>query len=177
MALAHIALGSNLPSLAGHPDATLAAALPQLASIGRITARSGLYSTAPVGLSNQPQFINAVVVLDTALAPRPLLAALLFIERLFGRDRHAAVPNGPRTLDLDILLYGDLIVPQPALEIPHPPRAQRALALVPLAEIAPDLRDPRSGLTAAQLLANLTPAGPPSDPAVPPTQSPLWLSS
>ena len=127
MPLAYIALGSNLPSLAGHPDATLAAALPQLASIGRITKRSGLYSTAPVGLSNQPQFLNAVVVLDTALTPRTLLAALLFIERLLGRDRAAAVPNGPRTLDLDILLYGDLILSQPGLEIPHPRSAQHAL--------------------------------------------------
>jgi 2-amino-4-hydroxy-6-hydroxymethyldihydropteridine diphosphokinase len=177
MAFAHIALGSNLPSLAGHPDATLAAALPQLASIGRITARSGLYSTAPVGLTNQPRFVNAVVVLDTPLAPRTLLAALLFIERLFGRDRSVAVPNGPRTLDLDILLYGDLIHSEPGLEIPHPRLAQRAFVLVPLAEIAPDLRDPRSGLTAAQLLANLAPANSPSDPAVTPVQSPLWPSA
>ena len=177
MPLAYIALGSNLPSLAGHPDATLAAALPQLASIGRITKRSSLYSTAPVGLSNQPQFLNAVVVLDTALTPRTLLAALLFIERLLGRDRAAAVPNGPRTLDLDILLYGDLILSQPGLEIPHPRLAQRAFVLVPLAEIAPDLCDPRSGLTAAQLLANLAPAGSSSDPAVTLIQSPLWPSA
>jgi len=180
MALAHIALGSNLPSLTGHPDATLAAALPQLASIGRITARSSLYSTTPVGLSNQPRFLNAVVVLDTPLAPRTLLTALLFIERLFGRDRAVAVPNGPRTLDLDILLYGDLIHSEPGLEIPHPRLAQRAFVLVPLAEIAPDLRDPRSGLTAAQLLANLAPAATPavaSDPAVTPIQSPLWPSA
>lgn len=174
MPLAYIALGSNLPSLAGHPDATLAAALPQIASIGRITARSSLYSTAPVGLSNQPQFLNAVVVLDTALTPRTLLAALLFIERLFGRDRAAAVPNGPRTLDLDILLYGDLILSEPELEIPHPRFAQRAFVLVPLAEIAPDLRDPRSGISAAQLLANLAPASSPTDSAVIPVQSPFW---
>ena len=177
MPLAYIALGSNLPSLAGHPDATLAAALPQLASIGRITARSGLYSTAPVGLPNQPRFLNAVVVLDTALAPRTLLDALLFIERLLGRDRAAAVPNGPRTLDLDILLYGDLILSQPGLEIPHPRLAQRAFVLVPLAEISPTLRDPRSGLTAAQLLSNLAPAATPPDPAVTPVQSPHWPSA
>jgi 2-amino-4-hydroxy-6-hydroxymethyldihydropteridine diphosphokinase len=177
MPLAYIALGSNLPSHAGHPDATLGAALPQLASIGRITARSSLYSTAPVGLTNQPRFLNAVVALETALAPRTLLAALLFIERIFGRDRAVAVPNGPRTLDLDILLYGDLILSKPGLEIPHPRLAQRAFVLVPLAEIAPDLRDPRSGLTATQLLANLAPAATPSDPAVTPVQSPLWLSA
>jgi len=177
MPLAYIALGSNLPSLAGHPDATLAAALPQLASIGRITARSSLYSTAPVGIPNQPRFLNAVVLLDTVLAPRTLLSALLFIERLFGRDRHAAVPNGPRTLDLDVLLYGDLILSEPGLEIPHLRLAQRAFVLVPLAEIAPNLRDPRSGLTAAKLLSNLAAAAAPaaaSDPAVTPIQSPLW---
>lgn len=177
MPLAYIALGSNLPSIAGHPDATLAAALPQLASIGCITARSSLYSTTPVGLSNQPRFLNAVVALDTALTPRTLLAAILFIERLLGRDRAAAIPNGPRTLDLDILLYGDLIVSEPGLEIPHPRLAQRAFVLVPLAEIAPTLRDPRSGLTAAQLLSNLPPTNSPLDPAVTPIQSPHWPSA
>jgi 2-amino-4-hydroxy-6-hydroxymethyldihydropteridine diphosphokinase len=176
MPLAYIALGSNLPSLAGHPDATLAAALPQLASIGHITARSGLYSTAPVGLPNQPRFLNAVVALDTALTPRTLLAALLFIERLFGRDRAASVPNGPRTLDLDILVYGDLILSEPDLEIPHPRLAQRAFVLVPLTEIAPTLCDPRSGLTAAQLLSNLGPVVA-SGPSVTPVQSPHWPSA
>lgn len=176
MPLAYIALGSNLPSFAGHPDATLAAALPQLEYIGRITARSSLYSTAPVGLANQPRFLNAVVALDTALAPRTLLAALLFIERHFGRDRAAAVPNGPRTLDLDILLYGDLILSEPGLEIPHPRLAQRAFVLVPLKEIAPTFCDPRSGLSAAQLLLGLAPAIT-SDPSVAPVQSPHWPSA
>src|SRR3984957_16807992 len=177
MPLAYIGLGSNLPSPAGHPDATLAAALPQLASIGRIAARSSLYSPAPVGLANQPRFFNAVLSIDPALAPRPLLAALLFIERLFGRDRATAVPNGPRTLDLDILLYGDLILSEPGLEIPHPRLAQRAFVLVPLAEIAPTLRDPRSGLTAAQLVSNLAPDETSSGPAVAPFQSQFWPSN
>lgn len=157
MPLAHIALGSNLPSPAGPPDATLTAALQQIASLGRIAVRSSLYSTTPVGVSDQPRFLNAVIALETDLAPRPLLSALLSFERLFGRDRSGSVPNGPRSLDLDILLYGDLILSEPALEIPHPRLAQRAFVLVPLAEIAPNIVDPRSGLTASQLLANLKP--------------------
>ncbi len=155
MPVAYIALGANLPSPAGPPDATLAAALEPVASLGRIAARSSLYSTAPVGLSDQPRFLNAVLALETKLPPHELLHALLSIERRFGRDRTTSVPNGPRTLDLDLLLYGDIILAEPGLEIPHPRLAERAFVLVPLVEIAPDLRVPRSGLTAAQLLAKL----------------------
>ncbi len=174
MTLAYIALGANLPSPAGPPEATLAAAVQRLASLGRIAARSSLYSTAPVGFTTQPRFLNAVVALQTRLAPRPLLNALLSIERHFGRDRAASVPNGPRTLDLDILLYGDLILSEPGLEIPHPRLAQRAFVLVPLNEIAPDLRDLRSGRTVSQLLLNLPPGNEPLAPSVVPIQSPLW---
>jgi 2-amino-4-hydroxy-6-hydroxymethyldihydropteridine diphosphokinase len=176
MPLAYIALGSNLPSPAGPPDATLAAALPHLAALGRITAHSSLYSTEPVGIPDQPRFLNAVVVLDTALSPFDLLDDLLSIERNFGRDRSASVPNGPRTLDLDILLYGDLVLSTAGLEIPHPRLAQRAFVLVPLAEIAPNLRDPRSGLTVAQLVANLQPANSAAESSVASIQSPLWPS-
>ncbi|MGB8031198.1 MAG: 2-amino-4-hydroxy-6-hydroxymethyldihydropteridine diphosphokinase [Terracidiphilus sp.] len=162
MPLAYIALGANLPSPVGPPDATFAAALEHIRSLGRIAAHSSLYSTAPVGVADQPRFLNAVVALETVLAPRPLLDALLTIERFFARDRSASVPNGPRTLDLDLLLYGDLVLAEPGLEIPHPRLAQRAFVLVPLAEIAPNLRIRPSGLTAAQLLANLQPH---ADPA------------
>ena len=111
MPLAYIALGANLPGPAGPPEAALAAAAERLAESGRITARSSLYSTAPVGLPgqiiDQPRFVNAVVALDTTLAPRDLLATLLGLEKEFGRNRSAQVPNGPRTLDLDLILYGD----------------------------------------------------------------------
>jgi 2-amino-4-hydroxy-6-hydroxymethyldihydropteridine diphosphokinase len=177
MPLTYIALGSNLPSPAGPPDATLAAALPHLATLGGITARSSLYSTAPVGIPDQPRFLNAVVALDTALSPFDLLDALLSIELNFGRDRSASVPNGPRTLDLDILLYGDLVLSTAGLEIPHARLAQRAFVLIPLAEIAPTLRDPRSGLTVTQLLANLAPNDSAAEPAVARVQSPLWPSA
>ena len=172
MPVAHIALGANLPSPAGPPDATLAAALQQIASLGRIVARSSLYSTEPVGLADQPRFLNAVIALETDLAPHTLLDDLLFIERFFGRDRSASIPNGPRTLDLDILLYGDLILTEPGLEIPHPRLAERAFVLVPLAEIAPDLRVPPSGLTASQLLASLDPRA--DAGAVVPVKSRHW---
>jgi 2-amino-4-hydroxy-6-hydroxymethyldihydropteridine diphosphokinase len=172
MPLAHIALGANLPSPAGPPDATLAAALEHIRSLGRIAAHSSLYSTEPVGFADQPRFLNAVIALETDLAPRPLLDALLSIERFFGRDRSASVPNGPRTLDLDILLYGDLILTETGLEVPHPRLAQRVFVLVPLAEIAPGLRVPSSGLTPAQLLANLQPLADPA--AAVPVDSPLW---
>jgi len=152
MTLAHIALGSNLPGPAGPPEATLAAAAERLAAFGRIAARSSLYSTAPVGIADQARFLNAVLALETSLTPRDLLAALLAIERDFGRDRAAQLPNGPRTLDLDLLLYGGLVLNEPSLEVPHPRFAERAFVLVPLSEIAPDLRDPRSCRTVAELL-------------------------
>jgi 2-amino-4-hydroxy-6-hydroxymethyldihydropteridine diphosphokinase len=176
MPFAFIALGANLPSPAGPPEATLAAAAKRLDSLGSVTARSALYSTAPVGLSpgivDQPRFLNAVVALETLLAPRDLLSALLAFERDFGRDRSASIPNGPRTLDLDILLYGDLILTEPGLEIPHPRLAERTFVLIPLNEIAPNLRDPRSGRTIAQLLDALRPTAPAS--SVVPVTIALW---
>ena len=175
MSLAYIALGANLPSPAGPPDATLASAAVRLASLGSIAARSSLYSTAPVGLADQPRFLNAVIALETTLTPFELLGAILLIESEFGRDRTASVANGPRTLDLDILLYGDLVLSEARLEIPHPRLAQRAFVLVPLNEIAPNLRDPRSGKSVAQLLAALAPGT--AEPAVLPVESALWPSS
>jgi 2-amino-4-hydroxy-6-hydroxymethyldihydropteridine diphosphokinase len=155
MPTAYIALGANLPSHAGPPESTLAAAARRLESLGRITRRSSLYSTEPVGFANQPRFINAVVALETDLAPRQLLNAILAIEQEFGRDRSAGVANGPRTLDLDILMIDDQRISEPGLEVPHPRLAERAFVLVPLNQIAPHVIPSGSGMTVSQLLNNL----------------------
>ena len=172
MSLAYIALGANLLSSAGSPEAALAAAAERLAALGRITARSSLYSTAPVGFKDQPRFANAVVALETHLSPNDLLDGVLAIEHDFGRDRAASPPNGPRTLDLDILFYGDMVLSQSGLEIPHPRLADRAFVLVPLHEVAPDLRHPRSGKTVAEMLQSLPDGASPD--AVAKIDSGLW---
>jgi 2-amino-4-hydroxy-6-hydroxymethyldihydropteridine diphosphokinase len=155
MLTAYIALGSNLASSAGPPEATLAAAVERLGTLGRITARSSLYSTEPVGFAEQPRFVNAVVALETALEPRELLNKLLAIENEFGRDRSASIPNGPRTLDLDILLIGHLQINEPGLVLPHPRLAERAFVLVPLHEIAPNLQITDCGRTVEELLQSV----------------------
>jgi 2-amino-4-hydroxy-6-hydroxymethyldihydropteridine diphosphokinase len=156
MPTAYIGLGANLPSPAGPPRVTLAQAMERLGELGQVKGRSSLYSTAPVGLMEQPRFLNAVAALETDLAPRALLDCLLEIEREFGRDRSVSLANGPRTLDLDILLYGEQIVSEPGLEIPHPRLKERAFALVPLEEIAADAVVPRSGRRVRQLLQELS---------------------
>ena len=166
MHTAIVALGGNLPSFIGEPAATLAAAVVRLSSLGRVTGRSSLYSTTPVGVADQPRFVNAVAVLDTELEPLDLLRALLGIEQEFGRDRSAGIANGPRTLDLDLLLYEDRILDLPELQLPHPRLAERAFVLVPLAEVAPDCVDSRSGRTAAELLAALRKSAPEEPAAV-----------
>jgi 2-amino-4-hydroxy-6-hydroxymethyldihydropteridine diphosphokinase len=172
--IAYIGLGANLPSSAGSPEATLAAAVARLVHLGSLVACSSLYSTAPVGFAEQPRFFNAVVGLETDLSPGELLSGLLDLEREFGRDRTAGLRNGPRTLDLDILLFGDLVLGEHNLEVPHPRLAQRAFVVVPLAEIAPGLRDPRSGATMAQLLESLVPDPEGEVHAVVQVESDLW---
>jgi 2-amino-4-hydroxy-6-hydroxymethyldihydropteridine diphosphokinase len=155
MPTAYIGLGGNLASLAGEPEATLAAAARRLDSLGRLVGRSSLYSTAPVGFAEQPRFVNAVVALETELAPRGLLEGLLAVEQEFGRERTAGVANGPRTLDMDILLFGDLEISEPGLEIPHPRLVERAFVLIPLNEIAPQAVVPGLARTVQQLFASL----------------------
>ena len=129
-----VALGSNLDD----PRAQVRSGLRALAALPRtrLVRESSLYLNPPVGYRGQPDFINAVAMIETRLAPRALLEALLEIERAHGRVRD--FPNAPRTLDLDIVLYGDLRVHEPGLTIPHPRMLERAFVLVPLAEIAPE---------------------------------------
>src|SRR5579871_2605486 len=133
MQIAYIGMGGNVATSFGEPDGTLAAAAERLESLGRIVRRSSVYSTAPIGYADQPRFMNAVIALETSLGPRGLLENLLSIEREFGRDRSAGIPNGPRTLDLDVLFFGDYVIHEFDLDIPHPRLASRAFVLVPLA--------------------------------------------
>lgn len=174
MRTAYIGMGSNLRSFAGPPAATLVAAADRLASLGRITARSRLYSTRPVGYADQPTFLNAVIALETDRAPRALLDTLLSIELDFGRDRSTGIPNGPRTLDLDILMLGDLCLCEAGLEIPHPRLTGRAFVLVPLHEIAPQAVHPCHGKTVAQMLHSLRESCQEDLDAVVPIQDDSW---
>lgn len=138
---AYIALGANLR----RPDEQVRAALEELAMLRdtRLMAVSSLYRSAAVGYLDQPDFVNAVAFVETALSPRNLLDALLEIESRYGRVRE--FPNAPRTLDLDIVLYGDGEVDEPGLRIPHPRMHERAFVIIPLAEIAPDAPVPGRG--------------------------------
>ncbi|MDP2825468.1 MAG: 2-amino-4-hydroxy-6-hydroxymethyldihydropteridine diphosphokinase [Sulfuritalea sp.] len=143
-----IALGANL----GDPVATVRAAIIALRGLPqtKFIAASSLYRTAPVGLKHQPDFINAVVELVAVSSAPTLLDALFAIEARFGRQR--SVKNAPRTLDLDLLLYGEMRSADPQLTLPHPRLHERAFVLAPLAEIAPELTIPGRGPVAELLL-------------------------
>jgi len=148
-------MGGNLASRFGSPQTTLAVAADRLEGIGSLIHCSSLYRTAPVGLRDQPAFVNAVVALETEHTPHELLNALFDIEQAFGRDRTNSLVNGPRTLDLDLLIMDDLVITTAELVLPHPRLAERAFVLVPFAEIAPSVLHPVRRETIAQLLAQL----------------------
>jgi 2-amino-4-hydroxy-6-hydroxymethyldihydropteridine diphosphokinase len=146
-----IAVGSNL----GDRRAAVAFAAERLAGILADFSLSELIETDPEGegFEHQPLFLNAVIVGDTSLTPRGLLDALMAIERAYGRERPYA--GAPRTLDLDLVLLGEEVVDEPGLQVPHPRFRERFFVLGPLAQVAPDVRDPVTGLRAGELLRNL----------------------
>ncbi|HEY0504308.1 MAG TPA: 2-amino-4-hydroxy-6-hydroxymethyldihydropteridine diphosphokinase [Lysobacter sp.] len=152
--VAFVGLGSNI----GDGIATVRAALAALDGIEdtQLARASRLYRTAAWGVKDQPDFINAVAMLRTRRTPQQLLADMLAIERAAGRDRRADGSDrwGPRTLDLDLLLFGEQVIQEPGLHVPHPHLHERAFVLVPLAEIAPDARIPGIG-TAREALSRM----------------------
>ena len=150
MTLAYIGIGSNLDG----PQAQVESAFAELARLPRtrLAGRSSLYRSAPVGYASQPDFINAVAELDTALRAHELLVELQAIEARHGRARSFA--NAPRTLDLDLLLFGEARIDEPHLVVPHPRMHERAFVLAPLLEIAPQAAIPGRGSARACLAAS-----------------------
>ena len=143
MTRAYIGLGSNL----GEREATLAAAVEELDAAPGVSVLgvSTLIDTEPVGVLDQPRFLNGALAIETELPPRELLDLLLAVEARFGRDRTAVPAQGPRTLDLDLLVYGEEEIDEPGLRVPHPRLHERAFVLRPLAEVEPELVVPGKG--------------------------------
>jgi 2-amino-4-hydroxy-6-hydroxymethyldihydropteridine diphosphokinase len=145
----YLSLGSNV----GDRAAQIADAIERLRAIGEVAAVSSLYETAPVEVTNQPWFLNAVVRLETRLDPNRLMGLLLDIERAMGRERTR--PKGPRSIDLDILLFDDQEFHSDTVDIPHPSMHLRRFVLIPLAELAPNLQHPSLHLSVSQMLDRL----------------------
>jgi 2-amino-4-hydroxy-6-hydroxymethyldihydropteridine diphosphokinase len=147
-----VAIGSNVPSQAGSPLATCQAAVRLIAQRGfAVRAISSWYESAPVPVSDQPWFVNGVLLVDTKLMPEEALNALHGIEAEFGRER--SVLNAPRSLDLDLLAYYDVVLAAGPLILPHPRLHERAFVLLPLRDVAPRWRHPVFGQSVADMLA------------------------
>ena len=143
--IVYLSLGSNL----GDREANLANAIARLRQLGEVVAVSSFYETEPMEFAAQPWFLNCAVALKTELMPKQFLSKMLSIERELGRRR--TQPKGPRTIDLDILLFGNSVIHTPQLDVPHPAMHQRRFVLEPLTEIAPDVRHPVFKRTAQEL--------------------------
>jgi 2-amino-4-hydroxy-6-hydroxymethyldihydropteridine diphosphokinase len=150
--IAYLSLGSNV----GDRERNLQEAIRRASALGRVVAASSVYETEPVEFTDQPWFLNCVIALETTAEPAQLLRECLRIEQEMGRQR--LLKKGPRSIDIDILLFGDAVVNTPELTIPHPEMTRRRFVLEPLAEIAPELLHPVSQKTVMQILAEL-PAG------------------
>jgi 2-amino-4-hydroxy-6-hydroxymethyldihydropteridine diphosphokinase len=137
--IVHLGLGTNV----GDRDRNLRTALTQLRPIMDIDSISSVYETDPVGYADQPRFLNIVARARCSLSPAELLQELIAIEERMGRRR--TFRNAPRIIDIDILLYGDVVLAQPGLDLPHPRLTERAFVLAPLVEISPELADPLTG--------------------------------
>jgi len=149
-----VALGSNLPSRAGPPLATCQAAVRELAVRGvAVRAISNWYETAPIPASDQPWFVNGVVRVETPLPPHDLLALLHELEADYARARSA--PDAARTLDLDLLAYGEVVLGQGPVSLPHPRLHERAFVLLPLRDVVPEWRHPILRKTPAEMIAGL----------------------
>lgn len=149
--ITYLSLGSNI----GDREANLRDAIRRIGALGTVSKASSLYETEPVEFTEQPQFLNCTVELDTELSAHDLMRELLGIERALGRDREHAQPKGPRTIDIDILLYGDSVIDEPGLKIPHPAMHQRRFVLAPLAEIEPEAIHPVLERSVGELLDEL----------------------
>lgn len=153
MGLAAVALGSNQESGFGDREATLREAVKRIGALGKVRAVSTFHDTEPVGVVAQPRFLNAALLLETELEPRELMSGLLDIERAMGRER--TIAKGPRVIDLDLLLYEQVVMATAELTLPHPEMHERRFVLEPLAEIAPGMVHPVLGMTVKEMLARL----------------------
>ncbi|MGC2552743.1 MAG: 2-amino-4-hydroxy-6-hydroxymethyldihydropteridine diphosphokinase [Candidatus Sulfotelmatobacter sp.] len=143
--LAYLSLGSNI----GDREGNLREAARRLETLGRVAAVSSFYETEPVEFTEQPWFLNCAVALETERTPRELMTAILGIEKDMGRQR--VQKKGPRVIDIDILLFGDVVLDTAEVTIPHPAMHERRFVLEPLAEIAPEVRHPAFNKTIREL--------------------------